>query len=47
MSATLEYNNGHYLSSYQEFHRLAKLGNRDAIFNIGVMYLHGQGVEKT
>ncbi len=46
LSATLEYNKGHYLSSYQEFHRLAKLGNRDAIFNIGVMYLHGQGVEK-
>ncbi len=46
LSATLEYNKGNYLSSYQEFQRLAKLGNRDAIFNIGVMYLHGQGVEK-
>jgi len=46
LSATLDYNKGNYLSAHSEFQRLAKLGNQDAIFNIGVMFLHGQGVEK-
>lgn len=46
LSATNEYNVGNYQGAYDEFQRLAKLGNKDAIYNIGVMYLHGQGVEK-
>ena len=45
LSATLHYNDGNYVAAFDEFNRLAKLGNKDAIFNIGVMYLHGQGVE--
>ncbi|GIU40831.1 hypothetical protein TUM4438_02980 [Shewanella sairae] len=44
--ATKDYNNADYELALIEFNRLAALGNRDAIFNIGVMYLHGQGVEK-
>ena len=44
LSATLSYNEGNYVEAFEEFNRLAKLGNKDAIFNIGVMYLHGQGV---
>lgn len=46
LSATLDYNEGNYSGAFKEFTRLAKLGNEDAIFNIGVMYLHGQGVEQ-
>ncbi|MBU2893071.1 TonB family protein [Colwellia sp. D2M02] len=46
LSATLAYNNGNYQQAHYEFQRLAKLGHKDAIYNIGVMYLYGQGVEK-
>lgn len=46
LSATLDYNDGNYTQAFAEFSRLAELGNEDAIFNVGVMYLHGQGVEQ-
>jgi TonB family protein len=46
LSATLAYNTGKYQQAFDEFQRLAKLGNKDAIYNIGVMYLYGQGIEK-
>ncbi len=46
MSATLAYNTGKYQQAFTEFQRLAKLGNKDAIYNIGVMYLYGQGIKK-
>ncbi len=45
-SATLAYHQGHYQQAQQQFYQLAQLGNVDAIYNIGVMYLHGQGHEK-
>ena len=46
LSATLDYHQGHFSKAKQEFLQLAQLGNPDAIYNIAVMYLHGQGVEK-
>ena len=46
LSATLAYNTGKHPQAFAEFKRLAKLGNKDAIYNIGVMYLYGQGIEK-
>jgi len=46
LSATLDYNTGKYLPAFNEFQRLSKLGHKDAIYNIGVMYLYGQGVSK-
>lgn len=46
LSATLAYHTGKHQQAFTEFHRLAKLGNKDAIYNIGVMFLYGQGVEK-
>ncbi len=46
LSATTAYNKGNYQQAFDEFKRLAKLGNKDALYNIGVMYLFGQGREK-
>ena len=46
LSATLDYNTGKYQQAFDEFKRLSKLGHKDAIYNIGVMYLYGQGVSK-
>lgn len=46
LSATLAYNTGKHTQAFAEFKRLAKLGNKDAIYNIGVMFLYGQGIEK-
>lgn len=46
LSATLDYNTGKYQQAFDEFQRLSKLGHKDAIYNIGVMYLYGQGVSK-
>ena len=46
LSATLDYHQGNFNEAQQEFQQLAYLGNADAIYNIAVMYLHGQGVEK-
>ncbi len=46
LTATLDYNTGKYQLAFNEFQRLAKLGHKDAIYNIGVMFLYGQGVSK-
>ena len=46
MSASIDYHSGEYQKAYKAFNRLAKLGNKDAIYNIAVMYLHGQGREQ-
>lgn len=46
LSATLDYGSGKYQLAHKEFYRLARLGNKDAIYNIAVMNLHGQGMEK-
>jgi hypothetical protein len=46
LSATTSYSTGKYQEAYKEFQRLAKLGHKDAIYNVGVMYLYGQGVTK-
>ena len=46
LSATLDYHQGKYKAAQQEFMSLAKLGNADAIYNIAVMHLHGQGTKK-
>ena len=46
LDATLAYHQGDYNKAQQQFYELAQLGNVDAIYNIGVMYLHGQGREK-
>lgn len=46
LSATLNYHQGNYKNAQQEFMNLAKLGNADAIYNIAVMHLHGQGTTK-
>ncbi len=46
LTATLDYNTGKYQQAFDEFQRLAKLGHKDAIYNIGVMFLYGQGVSK-
>ncbi|MFT6790342.1 MAG: TonB family protein [Pseudoalteromonas rhizosphaerae] len=46
LSATLDYHQGNFNDAKREFQQLAYLGNADAIYNIAVMHLHGQGVEK-
>lgn len=46
LSATFDYHQGNFAQAKQEFTQLAHLGNPDAIYNIAVMYLHGQGVDK-
>lgn len=46
LSATLDYNQNNYRKAFKQFQQLAELGNKDAIYNIGVMHLHGQGVDK-
>lgn len=46
LSATLDYHQGNYAQAKQEFIQLAHLGNPDAIYNIAVMHLHGQGIAK-
>ena len=46
LSATLNYHQGNFSDAKREFLQLAHLGNANAIYNIAVMYLHGQGVEK-
>lgn len=46
LSATMLYNQQEYKKAYEEFYRLAELGNKDALFNLGVMALHGQGMKK-
>ena len=46
LSASIDYHSGEYQKAYDAFEQLAKLGNKDAIYNIAVMYLHGQGREQ-
>lgn len=46
LSATLHYHQGNFAKAKQEFTQLAQLGNPDAIYNIAVMHLHGQGMDK-
>ena len=46
LSATVNYHQANYSLAFEQFEQLAKLGNKDAIYNIAVMYLHGQGVDK-
>ena len=46
LSASIDYHSGEYQKAYQSFYQLAQLGNKDAIYNIAVMYLHGQGREQ-
>ncbi|WP_105169094.1 TonB family protein [Pseudoalteromonas sp. T1lg23B] len=45
--ATLAYQEADYQSAFTQFNHLAQLGNADAMYNLGVMYLYGQGVEKS
>ncbi len=45
-TASEAYNNKRYETAYNEFHRLAKIGNKRAQFNLGVMYLNGEFVTK-
>jgi len=45
-TASIKYHSGDFQQALGEFNQLASLGNKDAIYNIAVMYLHGQGVSK-
>lgn len=47
LSATIAYQNNDYSTAKSEFTALAKLGNADALFNLGVMSLHGQGGQQS
>ena len=40
----LAFENGDYVAAFKEFWVLAEQGSVNAQFNIGTMYLHGQGV---
>jgi len=40
------YEQGKYELAYEEFAKVAKVGNAEAIYNIGVMYSQGQFLEK-
>ena len=40
------YANQNYQVAFDEFYRLAKLGNKRAQYNLGVMYLNGEHVEQ-
>ncbi|MBD1581099.1 TonB family protein [Pseudoalteromonas sp. S16_S37] len=46
-SATLAYQEADYPLAFTEFNHLAKIGNADAMYNLAVMYLHGQGTQKS
>lgn len=46
-SATVAYQNKNYRSAYNSFEQLAQLGNADAMYNLAVMSLHGQGVTQS
>ncbi|GEK10995.1 TonB family protein [Pseudoalteromonas sp. McH1-7] len=45
--ATLAYQNEEFTLAFSKFSRLAQLGNADAMYNLGVMYLYGQGTEQS
>jgi TonB family protein len=42
-SATVAYQNKNYKTAFHAFEQLAQLGNSDAMYNLAVMSLHGQG----
>ena len=46
LDATEAYEKKQYDTAFKEFSELARLGNKRAQFNLGVMYLNGEGVEK-
>lgn len=46
LTASIKYHSGEYQEALIAFNQLAELGNKDAIYNIAVMYMHGQGVDK-
>ncbi|WP_081231811.1 TonB family protein [Pseudoalteromonas luteoviolacea] len=46
-TATQFYQQQNYTKAYGEFYKLAEVGNGDAIYNLAVMSLHGQGTEKS
>ena len=43
----LAFENGDYVAAFKEFWVLAEQGSVNAQFNIGTMYLHGQGVDRS
>lgn len=45
-AAVADFEAGRYSSAQEEFERLAALGDGPSQFNLGAMYLKGQGVEK-
>jgi hypothetical protein len=45
-AAVADFEAGRYSSAHEEFERLAALGDGPSQFNLGAMYLKGQGVEK-
>ncbi|MBQ4810859.1 TonB family protein [Pseudoalteromonas luteoviolacea] len=45
-TATQHYQQESYTEAYNEFYKLAEVGNGDAIYNLAVMSLYGQGTEK-
>lgn len=45
-TATEDYANKNYQQAYNEFYRLAQLGNKRAQFNLGVMHLNGEFVQQ-
>ncbi|KAF7764367.1 hypothetical protein PCIT_b0350 [Pseudoalteromonas citrea] len=42
-SATIAYQSKNYQTAFHSFEQLAQLGNADAMYNLAVMSLHGQG----
>ncbi|MRX27014.1 TonB family protein [Kangiella sp. HZ709] len=44
--AVKNYQNGDYEEAYAEFKSLSEIGNKDAQFNLGMMYLDGLGTKK-
>lgn len=45
LEATQAYHEKNYPAAFKEYKQLAELGNKKAQFNLGVMYLKGQGVK--
>ncbi|MCF2859870.1 TonB family protein [Pseudoalteromonas sp. SMS1] len=45
-TATHLYQQQKYAGAYDEFYKLAEIGNGDAIYNLAVMSLYGQGTKK-
>jgi len=45
-TASDTYHNKDYTAAYKEFKQLAELGNKRAQFNLAVMHLRGDGIEK-